>query len=177
MKTFNKKGDEGETSLLYGVRVPKSDLRCEAYGTLDEASSALGLARQWASPEVREIILAIQHELFILGGELATPETHYQRLDEARKLRPEATDRLERIIEEYEDKIEMPRRFVPPGGTPAAAALDLARTITRRAERVVVRLKQEGRLNNPEILRFLNRLADLLYTLARYEEANGDPHS
>jgi len=172
MKTFNKRGDEGETSLLYGVRVPKSDLRCEAYGTLDEVSSALGLARQWASPEVKEIILSIQQDLFTLGGELATPETHYERLPREKRLHPQATDRLERLIEAYEERIEMPDSFILPGGSPAGAALDLARTITRRAERAVVRLKQEGKLNNPEILRYLNRLADLLYTLARYEEAD-----
>jgi len=171
MKTFNKKGDQGETSLLYGARVPKSDLRCEANGAIDEANSALGLARALSqNKRVQDIVLSIQKELFILSGELATPIEEYPKyVEKGALVTGETVQRLEDMIDALENEIEMPKSFVIPARA-SSAALNLARTIIRRAEREVVRLKQEEQLPNQEVLRYLNRLADLVFTLVCYEE-------
>jgi len=171
MKTFNKKGDGGETSLLYGDRVAKSDARCEAYGTIDEAVSALGLARHFCRSEVKDTVLGLQRDLFVVGTELATPAEHYSKLvTEQNKVTSQMVQRLEELIEEFEAKVEMPKAFVIPGGDSAgSAALDVARTVVRRAERRVVALKEARVVKNDEVLRYLNRLADLVFTLARYE--------
>jgi len=173
LKTFNKKGDKGETSLLYGARVPKSDLRCEAYGTIDEAVSALGLARQFCEPEVKEIILSLQKELFIVGAELATPAEHYPKLAEkGNVVTSQMVQRLENLVDQFEARAKMPEAFIIPGGAgTGSAALDVARTIVRRLERRIVSLKESGVAVNEEILRYVNRLADLVFTLARYQEA------
>jgi cob(I)alamin adenosyltransferase len=175
MKTFNKKGDKGETSLLYGVRVAKSDMKCEAYGTIDEAVSAIGLARSFCQAEVRDVLFALQQDLFIVGAELATPPERYAELAAKGKvLKPEMTQRLESLIDDFEAKVEMPREFIIPGACVSSAALDVARTVVRRAERRVVALKEVGQLRNEEALKYLNRLSDLIFTLARYEEKVGD---
>jgi len=172
MKTFNKRGDQGETSLLYGGRVPKSDPRCEAYGTIDEAVSALGVARAASSSQrTRDIVHRIQDELFIVGAELATASEDYDKLV-ARNVvvTDELVDRLERLIDELEAEVPMPKEFIIPGASPGSAALDLARTIIRRAERRANELRDNGLLVNERVLHYLNRLADLVFTLARYEE-------
>lgn len=171
MKSFNKKGDLGTTSLLFGHRVPKHSPRPEAYGVVDEANSALGLARALVSDaKLKRILLDIQEELFLLGAELATLP------DETSKLKARISEAhtrgLERLVEEYEKLTEMPQAFVPPGGTPGSGALDLARSIVRRAERRIVKLFEEKEIENPQLLCYCNRLADLLFTLARYEESN-----
>ena len=172
MKTFNKKGDKGETSLLFGQRVPKSDLHCEAYGTIDEAISALGIARNLVKKsKAKEIILEVQKELFNVGAELAAKSEEYQRFTS--KFKP-ITDKmageLEEIIDEIEAEIVMPKAFIIPGSNLASASLDVSRTIIRRAERRVVTLKEKGGITNEAISQYLNRLADLLFILARYEE-------
>jgi cob(I)alamin adenosyltransferase len=174
MKTFNKRGDQGETSLLFGQRVSKSSPRCEFYGTIDEAVSTIGLARAITQKKnVQDILIDIQRELFIPASELAVPTEHYPQFCERSKVvTEEMAERFTRLIEEYEELIELPKEFVVPGGTMASAALDMARTIVRRAERVAVQLKCDGLLPNENILKYLNRLADLLFTLARYEEQN-----
>jgi len=171
MKTFNKKGDKGETSLLYGVRVPKSDLRCEVNGAIDEANSALGLARALSKKSrVQEIILSIQKELFILSGEIATPTEEYPKYAEkGAVVTSSMVQRLEDLIDELEKEIEMPESFIIPSRT-GSGAINLARTIVRRAEREVVRLKQDEQLPNEEVLKYLNRLADLVFTMVCYEE-------
>lgn len=169
VKTFNKRGDEGETSLLYGVRVAKSDPRCEAYGTVDEASSALGLACCLASAPVAEVLRPIQGELVVVAGEMALPSPK-RASSLKQRLTPEMVDRLEGLIERFEQEVNIAHRFIPPGGCLSSAALDLARAIARRAEREAVRLKEQGLLFNPQVLGYLNRLADLLFVLARYEE-------
>ena len=175
MKTFNKKGDKGETSLLYGARVAKCDDRCEAYGTIDEAVSMLGLAKNFCQPEVKDIVSGLQRDLFIVGTELATPQERYSELAAKGKVvKPEMVQRLEDLIEDFEAKIEMPHEFIIPGACVSAAALDVARTIIRRAERRAVAFKQSGQFVNEEILKYLNRLADLVFTLARYQEKVGD---
>jgi cob(I)alamin adenosyltransferase len=172
VKTFNKKGDSGETSLLYGERVPKSHLRCEAYGTIDEAVSALGLARQFCKPQVNDIILSLQQELFIVGSELATPAEHYTKLSQKKKVvTPDMVNRLEVLIDEVEAQVKMPEAFIIPGECGVGAAtLDVARTVVRRAERRINSLRESGVDVNDQILRYINRLADLIFTLARYQE-------
>ena len=171
MKTFNKRGDKGETSLLYGTRVAKCDDRCEVYGTIDEAVSMLGLAKNFCRPEVKGIVSNLQRDLFIIGAEMATPEEHYpQMIARGNVITPEMVQRLEDLINDFEDKVDMPREFIIPGACISSAALDVARATVRRAERRAVTFKQTGKSINEEILRYLNRLADLIFTLARYEE-------
>ena len=174
MKTFNKRGDRGETSLLYGVRVAKSDARCEAYGAIDEAVSALGLARSFCQPEVKDIVFSLQQDLFVAGAELATPLERYPESQKSKVVKPEMVQRLEGLINDFEARVDMPREFIIPGACVSSAALDVARTVIRRAERRAVVLKQAGQLANEEVLRYLNRLADLVFTLARYQEKVGD---
>ena len=173
MRTFNKKGDKGNTSLLYGVTVAKSDPRCEAYGTIDEAVSVLGLARNFTHRRVQEIILSIQKDLFITAAELATPSEHrHKSVPERSVVTGDMVQHLEILINQLEEEINMPQAFIIPGETPGSAYLDLARTIIRRAERRVISLTQElpDENINEEILKYLNRLADLVFTLARFEE-------
>lgn len=172
MRTFNKRGDQGETSLLYGGRVQKNDPRCEAYGTIDEAVSALGLARALSKKErIRDILYDIQQELFIVGSELATVADQYDKLVAKHQvITEEMVDQLETIIDDFEKDMEMPRTFIVPGASPSSAALDIARTIVRRAERRAVVLKNQNMVPNERVLHYLNRLADLVFTLARYEE-------
>jgi cob(I)alamin adenosyltransferase len=172
VKTFNKKGDKGETSLLYGARVPKSHLRCEAYGTIDEAVSALGLARKFCGPEVKDIILSLQKDLFIVGSELATPAEHYARLaQKGSVVTSDMVNKLEGLIDELEARVKMPEAFIIPGGYgTGSAALDVARTVIRRVERRIVSLRDSGVDVNGEIFQYINRLADLVFTLARYQE-------
>jgi len=175
MKTFNKKGDFGETSLLYGVRTTKCDQRCEAYGTIDEVVSFLGLARNFCEPEVNDILISLQRELFIIGAELATPQERYpELLVKGKIVKPEMVQRLEDLIGDFESKIEMPREFIIPGACVSSATLDIARAVVRRAERRIVALKDTNQRINEEILKYVNRLADLIFTLARYEERNGN---
>lgn len=162
-------GDDGTTGLLGGGRVRKDDPRIEAFGTIDEASSALGLARALTEDaRVREICDEVQRGLYALGAELGTNP-------KARKAFARATaadvKRLEAITSELEDAVKMPEGFVLPGSTPASGALDLARAIVRRAERRTLALKVLGGVTNPQVLRWLNRLSLLLFVLARYEEA------
>ncbi|MGH7609524.1 MAG: cob(I)yrinic acid a,c-diamide adenosyltransferase [Candidatus Dormibacteria bacterium] len=168
-----KTGDGGETGLLYGGRVAKDDPRTEAYGALDEAISALGLARALCSrPEVRERLLELERECFTVGAELATGHGQRGKLEaHFPTLEPQAADRLEQEVHRLEDSVGLPDGFVLPGGTPGAAAIDLGRTLVRRAERRAVSLRRSGELENPEVLRYLNRLSDLLFMLARQEEA------
>ena len=169
MLELTGQGDDGTTGLLGGGRLPKDDARIEAYGTVDEASSALGLAKALTNDaRVREVCEELQRGLYSLGAELSTsPET----------ARPFATmtakevGRLEQLVGELESEVTMPAGFVLPGSTPASGALDLARTITRRAERRCVTLERIGGIANPEVRRWLNRLSLLLFVLARYEEA------
>lgn len=169
MKFYTATGDEGYTDLLGAERVPKYAPRPTAYGTLDEVSSALGLARATARTECSgEILLGIQRHLYQIMTELAaTPEA-------AARFRQTTADdvaRLERMIDELEVDIELPNEFVIPGDTLPGAALDLARAVTRRAERIVARLIHQGEFDNREVLRYLNRLSSLLFVLARYEDA------
>ena len=160
--------------MLYGGRVSKSDARTEAYGAIDEAISALGVARAQVSERERHAtILRIQSELFTVGAELATDAAEYPKLQQHfMTVTPDFTRRLEAEIADLERSVPLPDAFVIPGGTTQAAALDVARTVVRRAERRIVALQQSGQLHNPEVLRYVNRLSDLLFMLARAEEGS-----
>ncbi len=172
MKTFNKKGDKGETSLLFNARVPKSDPHCEAYGTIDEAVAALGLARAMSRKEqVQHVLLNAQKDLFVLAGELATPmEAYAEFVRKYPLITAQKVQELEDLIDELEREVDIPREFVIPGDSAVSAVIHLARATVRRAERRVVNLQHIGQLPNQELLRYLNRLADLLFILACYED-------
>lgn len=172
MKTFNKKGDKGETSLLFDARVPKSDPHCEAYGTIDEAVAALGLARAMSPDQrVRQVLLNAQKNLFVLASELATPmEAYGEFVRKYPVITAQKVQELEDLIDELEKEVNIPREFVIPGDSASPAAIHLARATVRRAERRVVNLQHIGQLPNEELLRYLNRLADLLFILACYED-------
>ncbi len=166
---FSKKGDQGFTSLLGGQRISKADPRPETYGTIDEVASALGLAKVSAvHKKTKEILTSIQQDLMVLGAELATAPEDSSRF--SYRITPEHVARAEGFFEEVQKEVEIGKEFILPGKTPAGAALDLSRTIVRRAERNAVKLFQAKIIENGEILCFLNRLADLLFVLARYEE-------
>ena len=171
-RVYTKTGDEGETGLLYGGRVPKDDPRCEAYGCVDEAVSAMGLARALCADErVKNVLLATQRELFTVGAELATdPDDYDKLLKHFDVTRPEMVDRLEAIIDDMNAELRLPRAFIVPGASAGSAALDLARSTLRRAERRVVALQRSRPFPTMEVLRYVNRLADLLFVLARFED-------
>ncbi len=170
---YTRYGDKGETGLLYGGRVPKNDPRAEAYGTVDEAVSAIGLGRSYSEDDrVREIAIALQRELFTVGAELATDVGHFNTfLKHFSPVTQEHVDALETTIDSLQEEFELPRAFVIPGATPASSALDLARSTLRRAERRAVGLAQDGYLREESlVIPYLNRAADLLFILARYQD-------
>jgi len=172
MSIVTKGGDTGETGLLYGGRVPKDDLHTEAYGALDEAISALGLARSLLDDAAfAGRVLGLQRELFIVGAELATGRGERHHLEQHFSVvTAEMVEALHQWVRDIESRVALPQSFVIPGGTPPAAALDLARTFVRRAERRAVALQRAGELENAEVLRYLNRCSDLLFMLAREAE-------
>ena len=168
MKIYTKTGDLGETSLLGGARVPKDHLRVAAYGDVDETSAALGAVRAFAEEALERLLLAVQEDLFAIGAQLADP-THTVAAKRAKAAVTAAhVRRLEKAIDAREEKLPPLRSFVMPGGTPAAALLHQARTVCRRAERSVVTLARETEVD-PRIIVYLNRLSDLLFVLARFE--------
>ena len=171
-KIYTRYGDEGETGLLYGGRVSKADPRCEAYGTVDEAVSTLGLARSLVKTEsLKDTIKAIQRDLFTVGAELATDHKEYAKLQKHFSVvTQEMIDHLEHLIDGLNQEITLPRAFIIPGASMGSSALDLSRSILRRAERHVVVLKEKGLLANPHVLKYINRLADLIFVMARYED-------
>ena len=162
-------GDDGSTGLLGGGRTGKDDLRIETYGTVDEASSALGLAKALSSePRVKEIVERLQQGLYRVGAELATNPRSTARFVTTTA---EEVGALDSLMAELESEAPMPSGFVLPGTTPASAALDLARAVVRRAERRCVALAREGGVDNQQVQRYLNRMGLLLFVLARFEEA------
>ncbi len=167
-RIYTRTGDGGETSLFGGQRVPKHDLRVSAYGTIDELNAVLGVARAAGpGPEIDRVLARLQHHLFDLGAELATPPAASAgAAAHAPRVAAAWVEALERDIDRFEDGLPPLREFILPGGTPAAAALHLARTVARRGEREIVALAAREPLN-PELLKFVNRLSDLLFVLAR----------
>lgn len=172
MRIYTKTGDDGTTGLLYGGRISKADHETEAYGSVDEAVAALGLARAFAGPSsgISTLILQLQRELFVVGADLATNP------DERHKLKPESSlvtggmvEALERRIDDEVQQHPLPGEFVVPGANLVSAALDVARTAVRRAERRTVEMRDAGKTVSPDALKYLNRLSDLLFVLARGE--------
>ena len=173
MKIYTRKGDDGTTGLWYGGRVEKASPRPEAYGSVDEAASALGVARAAAErgSEIHDDILRFQNELFIAGAELATAPSAADRLqDGVSRVTEEMVERLEGDIDRYMDRVDLPPKFVIPGGTELSARLDVARASIRRAERRVSALRAAGELADETVLRYLNRLADAVFALARFAD-------
>jgi cob(I)alamin adenosyltransferase len=178
MRIYTKKGDGGTTGLLYGgARVSKADLRTDAYGTTDEAVSALGLARAGLGDgPLAELVLRLQRELFVAGAELATHVDRRARLTAGTtRVTAEMVSALEREIDALEAAHPMPAEFVLPGESMAGAALDLARTTVRRAERRAVALSSAGELPDSRVVPYLNRLADLLFVMARAADGGFRP--
>ncbi|MDQ3619596.1 MAG: cob(I)yrinic acid a,c-diamide adenosyltransferase [Actinomycetota bacterium] len=173
MKIYTKKGDEGTTGLLYGGRVPKDDARTDVYGTLDEVVSALGLARAGGLvSRVEEIVIRLQREMFVAGAQLATSEVNQGKLqDGVSRVTPEMTATAENDIDALIQQHPLPQEFILPGETMGSAGLDVARSTIRRAERRAVTMERAGLVTDPEVLRYLNRISDLLFVLARFEEA------
>jgi cob(I)alamin adenosyltransferase len=171
-RVYTKFGDKGETSLLYGGRVSKNNVHTEAYGITDEAVSAMGLARSLSDDaKVKDILRDLQRDLFTIAAELATEPDKYELFQQHFKpVTQEMVDALERTIDSLEEEFTMPQVFVLPGGSPASSAMDMSRTIIRTAERRVVALAEAGGLTNVLILNYLNRLGDLLFVLARYQD-------
>jgi cob(I)alamin adenosyltransferase len=178
-RIYTKAGDDGTTGLLYGGRVSKADPATEAYGTTDEAVAALGLARALsADPGLREDLLALQRELFVVGADLATnPEERAKLKPGVSLVTEDMVERLERLIDELVTAHPLPNAFVVPGANPLSAALDVARSVVRRAERRVVEIAEVGAEVNAAVVRYLNRLSDLLFVLARVEAGESEPTS
>jgi cob(I)alamin adenosyltransferase len=169
---FSKKGDHGETSLLGGQRVPKFDPRPDTYGTLDEASSALGVARAMTNnKKIKDILLSVQKDLLTLGAELSTLPEDLPKLN--LRMGEKEVTRIEYLIDELQKDVTLKNEFIYPGETVISAQIDVARTIIRRAERKAAKLKMEKLIENDRAHQYLNRLADMLFTLARYEEQKG----
>jgi cob(I)alamin adenosyltransferase len=184
MRIYTRKGDAGSTGLLFGGdRVSKADLRTDAYGTTDEAVSALGLARASIGTEtdrtearLTALILLLQRELFVVGAELATQVDRRERLAEgSTRVTAEMVKSLEDEIDALEALVEQPKEFVVPGESIVGAALDLARTTVRRAERRAVALAADGGLPDSQVIPYLNRLADLLFVMARAADGGFRP--
>ncbi|MBS4209113.1 cob(I)yrinic acid a,c-diamide adenosyltransferase [Bacillus sp. FJAT-50079] len=169
MKIYTKTGDKGTTSLVYGQRVAKNDIRVEAYGTCDEANSMIGLAlshipeQDSKFQEVREVFHRVQTILFHVGAELATPSGKEVKW----KLEHEHVSDLETVIDKWDTTLPPLKTFILPGGHPAGAALHAARTVIRRAERCAIAIENV----NPTVLSYLNRLSDFLFVAARYVNA------
>ena len=171
-RVYSKFGDSGETSLLYGGRVSKNNEHTEAYGITDEAVSAMGLARALSQDEdVKNLLRDLQRELFIVAAELATDPDKYELFHKHfTPITEQMVINLEQAIDSLEQKCEMPKVFILPGGSPESSAIDLARSIIRTSERRVVRLAEIGKLTNPLIVTYLNSVGALLFVLARYQD-------
>ena len=174
MKLYTRSGDDGTTGLLFGGRASKAGPRTEAYGAIDTAISAMGMARAMSSDErVKDILLRCQHDMFTAATEVAVDPEHYDLLIE--KFSPvtgDMVERLERWIDDLTEEVDLPPKFIVPGASAASGAIDLARTLTRDAERRIVALAEVETPRNDNVLRYVNRLSDLLFILARYEDRN-----
>ncbi|HEU5149761.1 MAG TPA: cob(I)yrinic acid a,c-diamide adenosyltransferase [Iamia sp.] len=169
MSIATKKGDDGTTGLLYGGRVRKDSARPETYGQVDEAQAVMGVARAHAEPggELDQVLVSLQRDLWVLMADLATDAPNRHKLTLGTTLVSEdMVDRLDALLADYETRFEMPREFVVPGASVVGAHLDVARTVVRRAERVAVALAPES----TAALAYLNRLSDLLWALARWQD-------
>jgi cob(I)alamin adenosyltransferase len=169
VKIYTKHGDDGTTGLLYGTRVRKDSDLPVAYGTVDEAQAAIGVARAHADQggDLDALLIELERDLYVLMAEVATaPENRHKLTDRTSRVTAEMVTALEQHIDRTTDRFEMPTEFVLPGGTVVAAHLDLARTVVRRAERVSLAVVDPG----SQVVPYLNRLSDLLWALARWQE-------
>ena len=167
MKVYTRGGDDGTTGLLYGGRVPKDGPQPTAYGDVDETQAAIGLARAAGDAELDAILLGLERDLWIVMAELACNQGRLDRLESSGgRVRASMVERLEGLIDEATERFEPPTEFVAPGGSEVAARLDVARTVARRAERSALAAVTEG----SQVVPYLNRLSDLLWTLARWQE-------
>jgi cob(I)alamin adenosyltransferase len=170
VRIYTRTGDDGTTGRLYGGRISKADPAAEAYGAVDEAVAALGVARASASPAVAALILGIQRGLFVVAADLATNPRERRKLTPSVSLATDdMVEGLERLIDDTVAEHPLPQAFVVPGANPASASLDVARTAVRRAERRAVELRDGGGQVNEAALRYLNRCSDLLFVLARWQ--------
>jgi cob(I)alamin adenosyltransferase len=178
-RIYTKTGDDGTTGLLYGGRVSKADAATEAYGTVDEAVAALGVARAICDDLALSYeLLGLQRDLFVVGADLATNPAQRSRLEPGVSLvTDEMVERLEERIDALVAEHPLPNAFVVPGANPSSAVLDVARSVTRRAERRVVELRDAGATVNDAVLRYLNRLSDLLFVVARWQAGESEPAS
>lgn len=176
MKIYTKTGDEGQTGLLYGGRVWKDDPGPDAYGAVDEAVAHIGVARAMADDELAATLLALQRDLFVVGAELATAPGNRSKLEPGVSVTtPDMVDRLETWIDDTVARHPLPQEFVVPGESDVEAALEVARATVRRAERRVVSYVRAGGLDDSQVPVYLNRLADLLYVLARASAPDWKP--
>lgn len=169
MKIYTKTGDKGETSLFGGERVQKNNQRINAYGTVDELNAFIGLAlTETKSDEVRNVLIDLQNKLFVVGSDLATPETEKNKKLKISRTNEDFIKKAESDIDNFTEKLDELRNFILPGGSKSSAMLHVCRTICRRAEREIVALKS-SEIVNQNIIVFLNRISDLLFVLSRYE--------
>ena len=175
-RIYTRTGDNGTTALSTGERRPKFDLRVSAYGTIDETNACVGIAREIAGvePHIAAMLMRIQHDLFDLGADLATPDGKEKPAWEPLRITAAQVTRLEAEIDELNAKLEPLRSFVLPGGSQASAALHLARTVSRRAERLIVELAAiDGEVVSAECVQYINRLSDFLFVASRAVNDNG----
>jgi cob(I)alamin adenosyltransferase len=169
MKIYTKGGDKGETGLFGGERVPKDSIRIEAYGTIDELNSFIGLAlTEIKDTDIIKLLSRIQNILFTLGSDLAAPDNEKNRIHNIPRITKSHFKEIEKEIDKFDSRLEALRNFILPGGCKNSALLHICRTICRRAERRVITLNNGVNLN-PDIIIFLNRLSDLFFVLSRYE--------
>ena len=174
MKIYTKTGDKGETGLLGGKRVPKDDERIEAYGTIDELNSVIGVVLNYINnKEVLDLLEVIQNNLFVIGSDLASPQEKEGIRSRISLVKQEEINKLEKAIDYFDSKLDALKNFILPGGAKGASMFHLARTVCRRAERRVITLKNNADINE-NIIVYLNRLSDLLFVLSRYDNKIND---
>lgn len=174
MKIYTKTGDKGETSLFGGERVGKNNIRIKAYGTIDELNSFIGFAVIKANNEkVKKVLLNLQHKLFIVGSDLATPSTEKNKKLDIQRTPTEFITEVEKWIDEFSSNLDDLKNFILPGGSEGAALLHICRTIARRAEREIVELKKSEQITE-NIIIFTNRISDLFFVLSRYENKHSN---
>ncbi|MFL5798528.1 MAG: cob(I)yrinic acid a,c-diamide adenosyltransferase [Actinomycetota bacterium] len=178
-RIYTKTGDDGSTGLLYGGRISKADPATEAYGAVDEAVAAMGVARALTeNMAFHADLLRLQRELFVVGAELAAnPDARERLVPGVSLVTEDMVLRLEQLIDSTVAEHPLPNEFVVPGATPLSAALDVARSVVRRAERRTVAFRDAGGAVSDELLRYLNRLSDLLFCVARWQAGHGEPPS
>ena len=175
-KIYTKAGDSGQTSLGDGKRVSKDSIRISSYGTVDELNAILGIVSIYCSKKIKKIILQIQNELFDLGADLCIPDGQENKRNKIKRIKisNKQVTRLEKIIDKFNEELRPLNSFILPGGVLSAAYLHHSRTVTRRAERLVVQLSAISKDSvNRSVIKYLNRLSDLLFVLARYENKKG----